>query len=200
MTEYIVSFRNNVTNITGFLFVRKYNENTYYKKLKESIMSFLKIPTNETKNKDNVKTESGIRGWLFIPAVSMLTIPLFLLSLILMNIKMINDPSMAAVIGQYPGLKAALVSQTLLVTLQLFFVLYVSFLFFKRKQSLPKMMIGFLTMHMLIMLANVSWISFIFKEINMPENIGVVSAILLTGSGIPYFIKSRRVKETFINH
>lgn len=72
-------------------------------------------------------------------------------------------------------------------------------LFFRRKQALPSMVIAFLTIHLLIIIANLSWIFSVFKEINYAEYTGVTAAIAMVAFGIPYFVKSKRVRDTFVN-
>ena len=154
-----------------------------------------------SKNEDGTEDANynGIEGWLLLPAVSVVTTPLLLAGLILMNIKLINNPSFKEIFSQLPGLRAAVISQTLIVAMHLVLVIYVSFLFFRKKQALPKMIIAFLTVHLLIITANVSWISLVFKELSISENIGVISTIFVTAIGIPYFVKAKRVKATFVN-
>ncbi|MBI5057359.1 MAG: DUF2569 domain-containing protein [Nitrospirae bacterium] len=162
-------------------------------------MRLLEKLFSKSRDKDKEANYSGIEGWLFLPAVSMVATPVLLASLILMNIKLMNNQLLKETFTQFPGLRAALISQTLIVAMHLVLVVYVSFLFFRKKQALPKMIIACLTVHMLIIVANVSWISLFFKELSMPENIGVISTIFITAVGIPYFVKSKRVKATFVN-
>ncbi|MBI4849145.1 MAG: DUF2569 domain-containing protein [Nitrospirae bacterium] len=162
-------------------------------------MRLLEKLFSKSGDKDKETNYSGIEGWLFLPAVSMVTTPVLLVSLILMNIKLMNNPILKETFAQFPGLRAAVISQTLIVAMHLVLVIYVSFLFFRKKQALPKMIIACLTVHLLIIVANVSWISLIFKELSVRENIGVISTIFITAVGIPYFIRSKRVKATFVN-
>jgi hypothetical protein len=61
------------------------------------------------------------------------------------------------------------------------------------------MIIAFLTIHLLIIIANLSWTFTVFKEINYQEYAGVIAAVLMVGCGIPYFVKSKRVRFTFVN-
>jgi len=152
-----------------------------------------------SKSGDKESNYTGIEGWLFLPAVSMVTTPVHLAGLILMNINLMNNQLLKATFAQFPGLRAALISQTLIMAMYLVLFVYVSFLFFRKKQALPKMIIACLTVHMLIIVANVSWISLFFNEISMTENIAVITTIFLTAVGIPYFVRSKRVKATFVN-
>jgi hypothetical protein len=162
-------------------------------------MRLLKKLYSKSEDGTEVANYNGIEGWLLLPAVSIVITPLLLAGLILMNIKLINNPSFKEVFAQLPGLRAAVISQTLIVVMHLVLVFYVSFLFFRKKQALPKMIIAFFTVHMLIIAANVSWISLIFKELSISENIGVISTIFVTTIGISYFVKAKRVKATFVN-
>lgn len=155
------------------------------------------INRNDVSDMD--KKYAGISGWLMVPAVSMCTTPLMLILFILSNFQMINDSFMNEIVAQYPGFKAAMISQTIIAVMQLVLVIYVAMLFFRRKQSLPSMIIAFLTIHLLIIIANLSWIFSVFKEINYSEYTGVTAAIIMVAFGIPYFVKSKRVRATFVN-
>jgi hypothetical protein len=155
--------------------------------------------TNKREDKTKETTCIGISGWLFLPAVSMVTTPFLLISLILTNLKIMNNSVFNDIFIEYPGLRASIVSQTLIAYMQLILVTYVSLLFFRKKQELPKMFIAFFTVNLLIMIANASWIFSVFKKLRYPEYIGVIVAIFMTAIGIPYFMKSKRVKATFVN-
>lgn len=162
-------------------------------------MNFYNKLINRNDSANREQKFEGIRGWLLFPAISMLTTPLVLIGFIHINFKMINNSLIKEVFVEHPEFRAAMISQTSIVSMQLVFVIYIAFLFFKRKRTLPSMIIAFLTIHLLIVIANLSWIFTIFKEINYPEYSGLTGAIFMTAVGIPYFMKSKRVKATFVN-
>ena len=122
-----------------------------------------------------------------------------LISLLLTNYKVMNNSFINNFIIEYPGFRETMIAQTVVVAMQLLLLVYVAFLFFRKKSALPSMIIAFLTIHLLIIIANLSWTFTVFNEINYQEYIGVIAAIIMVGSGIPYFVKSERVRVTFIN-
>jgi hypothetical protein len=154
---------------------------------------------------DNIKVAEdeqmykGIKGWLLLPAVSIFTTTMMLAGLLLTNYKLINNPFINSFIVEYPGFRETMIAQTLIVAMQLLLLVYVAFLFFQRKRALPSMIIAFLTIHLLIIIANLYWTFTLFKEINYQEYAGVIAAVLMVGCGIPYFVKSKRVRFTFVN-
>ncbi len=148
---------------------------------------------------DSDRIYKGIKGWLLLPAVSIFTTTLMLCSLLLTNYNVINNTFIHYMTIEYPGFKETLIAQTVIVAVQLLLLVYVAILFFRRKQALPSMIIAFLTIHLLIIIANLSWTFSIFKEINYQEYAGVIAAVAMVGCGIPYFVKSKRVRATFVN-
>jgi len=162
-------------------------------------MTLYKKLINRTEVSDMDEKYAGISGWLMVPAISMLTTPMMLIIFILSNFQMINHSLMNEIAAQFPGYRAAMISQTVIAAMQLVLVMYVATLFFRRKKILPSMIIAFLTIHLLIIIANLSWIFSVFKEINYSEYTGVTAAIVMVAFGIPYFVKSKRVRLTFVN-
>ncbi|MBC8413646.1 MAG: DUF2569 domain-containing protein [Nitrospira sp.] len=142
---------------------------------------------------------TGIKGWLLLPAVSMITTPLILAGFLGINIKLITDTQIIATLAEYPGAHAAMIAQTMIVAVQLVLGIYTAIHFFKKKQDLPLMIIAFLTIHLLVIIANLSLTYMSFNEINLAEYSGLTAAIFMTAAGIPYFLKSKRVHATFIN-
>lgn len=147
----------------------------------------------------NNQLYKGIKGWLLLPAISIFTTALMLISLLLTNYKVINNAFINNFIIESPGFRESMIAQTLIVAIQLLLLMYVAFLFFRRKRALPTMIIAFLTIHLLIIIANLSLTFSIFKEINYQEYAGAIAAMVMVACGIPYFIKSKRVMATFVN-
>jgi len=147
----------------------------------------------------NEQPYRGIKGWLLLPAISIFTTALMLSSLLFTNYKVINNAFINHFIIEYPGFRESIIAQTVIVSMQLLLLVYVAFLFFSRKRTLPKIIIAFLTIHLLVIIANLSWTFSVFKAVNYHEYAGVIAAVIMVGCGIPYFVKSKRVLATFVN-
>lgn len=142
---------------------------------------------------------AGIDGLLLLPAISFIAVPMILISILFNNVAMLNNPALNIICGFYPGFEMSVLMQTFIVSIQLAFMMYAAFLFFRKKRALLKIMVAMLTIHMLTAVGNIYWICFFYNEFNLLEYSGVIGAISMAGFCIPYFLKSRRVRLTFVN-
>ena len=127
------------------------------------------------KRKTQGKLE-GIGGWLILPIIGLfISVPILLYDLLSVNaIYEFNF---------YIGLLS------LLDIILLVLVVIALFSIFNKKKYAPKIMISFYTANIMIQLV----IAFLIEDFS-----GIIAPIIGGAIWIPYFIKSKRVKNTFV--
>ena len=150
---------------------------------------------------------SGIGGWLILPAIGLVVSPFLqgyelfreiLPSLSPTVLRTLSDPNSANYSALWvPGIIFEAVSNILIFAL----TLWLAYLFFFRKSALvPRLFIIWLAAHFVIQLLD--WL--LTKSLPLPEQSanGVLTSlgrsIVNALIWIPYFIRSIRVKNTFV--
>ncbi len=141
-------------------------------------------------NKDGSESIEGIAGWLLIPAIGLILLPIRNLSIILFSINRLpsertSDPR-TWIIGAME-----LMMIVALATVALFF-------FKKRRITVPAIIV-LMAAYIPFELIQVLIKSFQYSQITVYMFRGLVEALVISGIFIPYFMKSHRVKNTFIN-
>jgi len=136
-------------------------------------------------------------GALLLPAIGLIVSPVrYLLSIAQINSEYFQE--VKATNEMFPGFAKAVwvtMSIDLLFTL---FGIYVAVQYFRRHISAPRLMVLFVGINFLTLLLSYLWFSRVFGESD-PESL---KPVIPTGVAccfwIPYFLRSQRVKETFI--
>ncbi len=145
-------------------------------------------------NKGGSESIEGIAGWLLIPAIGLILLPIRNLSIILFGImtsfnrlppERTSDPR-TWIIGAME-----LMMIVALATIALFF-------FKKRRITVPAIIV-LMAAYIPFELIQVLIKSFQYSQITVYMFRGLVEALVISGIFIPYFMKSHRVKNTFIN-
>lgn len=128
--------------------------------------------------------QKGIAGWLLLPAINLIVSPILLAVMIIVSYNKLPELSQAnTLIVQFGIFKNTLI---------LIFTLYVAKLFFQKTSKAPKM-------YIVLLLINVV-LSIIALFQGGEVYIGTFfSSLILSSIWIPYFLKSSRVKATFID-
>lgn len=137
------------------------------------------------------KQLKGIRGWLVLPALGLIFLPIILV---------VSIFQVAEVIGTAePALGSILVFEVVANAAFLALVLYVAYHFFKESMKAPK----------LVILMYIFGAAITFVDALLVDSLGILSsdevysdfiqAAIAALIWIPYFMKSVRVKNTFIN-
>jgi hypothetical protein len=139
----------------------------------------------------------GIGGWLILPAIGLIVNPFLLAGLLLLNISMLNGSFGRLLAQGTPGLRPAIVGQSITLLVLLGLQLYAGILFFTKSARLPTMMVVLLSVNVLFTIINVAWTASVLQEFAGARDL--VQSIIVAGIWIPYFRISKRVEETFIN-
>jgi hypothetical protein len=149
-----------------------------------------------TPNSTPQKNLTGLTGWLILPALGLLYQPLHLIYAIFsVNLPFFYNSNYQNTIAQYPTLRSLGVYELLVNIAFLAALIYLNILFYKKKKVLPRYFIGYYIINFALLL-----IDYLILVTVVPSTSG--SGLWQTGIAaliwIPYFLKSRRVKETFI--
>lgn len=137
----------------------------------------------------------SIGGWLLFPAIGLLATPVFLLMTIF-EMEYFAEQTWINVETHGKALRFLVVSEMIYNFCFLGFTLLLIILFFRRRTSVPKLMVVFYAISISVTLLDNLAAYFINKdyEIETREIIRATAAAIIW---IPYFIKSERVKSTF---
>jgi transglutaminase-like putative cysteine protease len=150
---------------------------------------------------------NGIRGWLVLLAIGLVFRPLFILNNIVTNFgtsfqadawSTLTTPGG---VSFHPLWAPLIVSELLWNVFDLFFSMLLIFLFFRHRRSFPWLMIGMLVLAVLAQIADASAAPYL-PTVSEPEaRAGRLLAARAVVQGliwIPYLLRSRRVRATFI--
>lgn len=137
----------------------------------------------------------GIAGWLILPAIGLVLGPIGIIYSLFLSFMMFGGGVLDDLSSEYPGASAAIIGQQRIQIVFLWCVIWVAVLFFCKKRITPKAFIALLTANLIISIIIESWNSSVFWE---PFEIGdIIKSIVGCAIWIPYFLVSKRVKNTF---
>ncbi len=135
------------------------------------------------------KATSFIGGWLILPALGLLVSPLVNAGWLFVDVTLLS--------GKLPeGLRSALLIETMLDTTFLVFQVYVAVAFFRRWCNAPALVVALLIARNVI---NVFvWLMAAAFGVGASASGGMVGPLVAAGIWIPYFLRSKRVRATFV--
>ncbi|OIR13223.1 hypothetical protein GALL_56080 [mine drainage metagenome] len=141
----------------------------------------------------------SIGGWLILIAAGLCLSPLFLLA------SAVNENYFSSNLwNAYAGLNKEFIFKSLL-TFEVFgnislicSAVFCGLLFFKKRNILPAYISGFYAFNAFVVLTDYILAANLNRDIASKALMDVVRAILIAAIWIPYFMRSTRVKETFI--
>lgn len=141
---------------------------------------------------------SGIGGWLMLPAVGLVIVPILtavtLAVALPQIIALLPDPELSA------NFRAALLVDTVVTVGFLAFLVFTAIAFFSKKPFLPRLMVTLLIVQVALALVNVAiWEDFASdSELAGVLVRDIVGSCVSAAIWIPYFLVSKRVKNTFL--
>lgn len=139
-------------------------------------------------------------GWLILLLIGLFLTPV--LTVINLNDTNFFTQSMWDALGKYSygnGLRAQLIFQVAGNVILMAYALFCLVLFLNRRDILPKYMIGYLIYCVLFRVANLIFVHSVSRmAISDQFSQALISSVIAGAIWIPYFLKSTRVKETFI--
>jgi hypothetical protein len=134
---------------------------------------------------------AGIGGWLLFPAFQIATAPLVLGSNLISELR----------VDFAPAFLAPLVTECVFFGAGLVYSLVAAVYFFRRRRHAVPLMIGFYVLGLIIACMNVgvaAWVAAIAGTSATGETVvGVMRAVMAAAVWVPYFVVSKRVKQTF---
>ena len=133
----------------------------------------------------------GIAGWLIIPAIGLVLAPIKSAAMLFMGLSMIQ--SFAPELTSDPRLwLSGLIDIAMIIA-----TVIVAVLFFKRRQVAVRAIIALMLASVVANLVQVLLNAAMFKEVDVDTIKPVIHACVFGAIWIPYFLKSKRVKNTF---
>jgi len=144
-----------------------------------------------------MKNLKGIGGWLILVAISVVATPFLVLFRLLIFPRVFSNeifPLMST------GLKTLAISEALFFGVMFFVTIYIAWLFFSKDRRFPIWLIG---VYLTLITFNI--IYFVSGTILIPDQalawpFDILAQMLGAAIWIPYLLKSKRVRLTFIEY
>lgn len=153
--------------------------------------------------------DQQIGGWLILPAIGLIITPLWsLYTFFTEYIPMFSDGTWELLTNSdsayfISGFSSLIMFEIFFQAVFCLFVLYVAFLFFTRKEKLPRLYILYLVGSLIFVVIDYMWVFSIPELAEALQEEGDYSdlgrSIIAAAIWVPYMLKSDRVKNTFVN-
>ena len=146
---------------------------------------------------DKIETDSstiprGIGGWLIIPAIGLVLSPIKSLTMLIMGIKMIQSFT-PELLSDARLWISGLIDVTLIIA-----TLVVTVFFFKKRRIAVQAIIGLMAASIVASAIQTFLNMSMIGEVDSDTIKPIVHACVFGAIWIPYFLKSKRVKNTFV--
>ena len=150
----------------------------------------------------------GISGWLLLPALAMIISPFRIAFEFYQTFVPLFQPSvwfaMLSTKSTFynPALALLLTWEIVANLLMLAFTIWLAYLFFKKQKGVAKLYIIWLAFGCVLQLADLffgSLVTIVADQQNGDSYKELFKSIVAAAIWIPYFLKSKRVKNTFVN-
>lgn len=161
----------------------------------------MNLEVHNEKNENTCFNKSGLGGWLILPQFGLFTTAIMLiLGILSLDVAYFNGEAWD-ILSDQPGYRAYVIFSIIYNISMLIFTIFSIVQFYRKKAMLPRLMIILYTVAIsmsildLIMLQQLTFVT--DEEMKtLITNLG--RNIIAGGIWIPYFIKSKRVKNTFV--
>jgi hypothetical protein len=154
------------------------------------------------------KNLEGIRGWLILIAIGIISAPIKMVLLLMTNFPQIfSTGAWEALTTQgseaYSPLWAPIIIGELLINSGLILgCLYMAYIFFTKRRNFPKWFIGIVLVNFVFIIADAYAISMVLPNEHVFDH-DIIKAlrhsVMMIIIWCPYMLDSKRVKATFIN-
>ncbi|WP_159462028.1 DUF2569 domain-containing protein [Salirhabdus sp. Marseille-P4669] len=153
------------------------------------------------------KTYKGIGGWLILVIISLILTPLLSLLYIVESIIPILDSynwTLIKAADRTALLEPLLYFELIINSLLIIVPLLLLFMMFKKSRKFPKFMIIYLVTALILNLIDAGAALYVFNDYGVGEEVNneiyqsIARTFIFMGIWIPYFLKSKRVKATFL--
>ncbi len=152
--------------------------------------------TNQTTATPTSQEPTGIGGWLVLPAIGLVLSPCLNLGGIATAFDLLQSGELSSLGSRAPDLESALLMLSSFDVGFLIFQIYVAVVFFMKRPFVPGLMILLLSVNVLLTAIGVGWTMAIG---GWQPGFGteLAKALLTAAIWIPYFVFSKRVRNTF---
>lgn len=161
----------------------------------------MNLEVHNERNENTSFSKSGLGGWLILPQFGLFTTAIVLiLGILSLDVAYFNGEAWD-ILSDQPGYRAYVIFSIIYNISMLVFTIFSIVQFYRKKAMLPRLMIILYTVAIsmsiidLIMLQQLTFVT--DEEMkSLITNLG--RNIIAGGIWMPYFIKSKRVKNTFV--
>lgn len=138
----------------------------------------------------------GIGGWLVLVAAGLAMGPFILLNGIYTDLRVFYGAQFQAGLARYPGLAALVLFEAVSNSIFLLSLILLNVLFYRKKRAFPGWMIAYLAFNCAVIV-----IDHIAALLYAPhaQMFAVLRSVVGSLVWIPYYLRSERVKMTFVN-
>lgn len=142
-------------------------------------------------NENEIVGPVGIGGWLILPAIGLVLSPILNFFTFISELEILSG-------GSLYDYETLITFEVIYIALFIIFQIYTAVKFFTKKMDAPQLVILVLIVNIVGLAIIALWIASIG---DLPDEIsmGVVRAIIAAAIWIPYFKRSLRVMNTFVN-
>mgnify|MGYP001172127706 CR=1 FL=1 len=150
---------------------------------------------------------AGLGGWLILVAIGLILSPLLILNTLLtVHLPLLNDGTfneLTSSSSEYfiPGFSLVMSFEVLGNLTLFFFIFYLLYLFFSKSKSFPLFFIYYRVGYLVFILLDIIFVKMVLPGLPMFDAASVrelFSAIFSVVIWVPYILRSKRVKNTFI--
>jgi hypothetical protein len=140
----------------------------------------------------------GLGGWLIFTIIGLIFAPLRLMyTLVTVHLRLLTNPRMQAYLQMHGTLHVLILFEALTNVIFLMMLLWLNYLFFNKKRAFPTFMICYLIFVCIVTIADhFASVALLAKA---PLSVTLVRTLVGSSIWIPYYIRSRRVKMTFVH-
>lgn len=154
------------------------------------------------KSPGEIDTElEGIGGWLILPLIGMFLAIISLVVTITQLTPVFSEQQLAVIMESYGSSYEIVLAVSIAANLALIvMLLFLLVMFFTRRNTFPRIYIGFMIVSMAITvidLASIHFLDFPGVEIEQTDIRSLIRQIVSSAIWIAYFLQSKRVKATF---
>jgi hypothetical protein len=144
----------------------------------------------------NQKNLQGIGGWLTIFALDLALGPFAYLFAIGANFLLSSSPAGKSLLAEYPGVGGLLLLNSAIDALFIVALVFLNFQFYAKRKTFPHLAIGYLVASFILQIAVQRMI---LQYMPAYPSWAAFGSLASAGFWIPYFLLSRRVRQTFVN-
>jgi FtsH-binding integral membrane protein len=138
----------------------------------------------------------GIGGWLIVHAVGLGIAPLVSLVAVFTDLRILNAASYQAGLHARPGLAILILFEASTNVIMFLGLIGLNILFYRTRRSFRRWIIAFLIAAFVVTLCDHLWTMHFLPSTTWTA---VAQRLVAALIWVPYFLQSRRVKQTFVN-